>query len=852
MSVALSRMDSLLLSEYAKRFGSINESSMERWCPVEPHPKQLEFINITAREALYGGAGGGGKACDLNTCIPTPSGWSIMGDVHPGDWVFGIDGMPIKVVAESPVMFDRPCYKITFDDGEQITVDAEHLWFTYSEKELTSIDRCSDEWRAKRRAKRPSRAKASTSEKHKAALAKHNSEMKHKLRTPSGSIKTTEKIFSTSKRPHAVPLTASLVLPDADLPLDPYLLGLWLGNGAKSSGQYTTSDEETVGSFLSCGFSVHKCESRKYHYYVSGLQQILRPMGLIGNKHVPEQYLRASSEQRLALLQGLMDTDGYCATDGRVEFCNTNKQIADSAFELAISLGLKATIIEGRAQLNGEDYGPKWRVCWTSPLKVFRVERKACRLKKGGFRRTTKMRYMIKVEPVQSVPVKCIQVDREDGMYLVGRHMIPTHNSFCLLMIALEHVNKPNYRCLILRRTLKSLNQPGALMDVANSWLMGMGADWKPADKKWVFPSGAVIQFGYLEIDKDLENYQGPSYHTIIFDELTQFTKYQYTYMLSRNRRDANDPIPLKIRSASNPGGVGHDWVFERFVKNSGTKYMYVPARIDDNPSLNREEYKETLAELDPIRQAQLLEGLWIKDEATIVMPYDDELNGSNDMPTLPNAKYILSIDLGASEDKKTTAFSLLGFSYQRPNLVVGIECETFSGMIPSTMASKINEYQERYDIMRIVMDTGGLGVGYANEIQRRYAIPITPAKKADRLGYIRLMKGDMRLGHIKLLRKTNAPLVQELEELTWKDERQLEMVAKDGKKMPSDHAFDSFLYGWRECRHWQAIAPTNLPAPGTRERYQLEEQKMQQHAERRSSQAVNEETRLTRKRSMR
>lgn len=413
--------------------------------------------------------------------------------------------------------------------------------------------------------------------------------------------------------------------------------------------------------------------------------------------------------------------------------------------------------------------------------------------------------------------------------------------SICLLMIALEHVDKPHYRCLILRRTLKALSQANALMDVARLWLMGTDAKWNANDKVWTFPSGAMIKFGYLDHDSDLDNYQGAAYHTIIFDELTQFTEHQYLYLLSRNRRVTGDTIPLKIRAASNPGGVGHKWVKKRFVDSGSSKHIYIPAKIDDNPSLNREEYKETLAELDPIRRAQLLEGIWIEDEATIVMPYDDDLNGISTMPNLPDMMCILSIDLGASEDKKTTAFSLSGFSYSVPKLVVGLECEKFAGMIPSTMAEKIREYQERYDIMRIVMDTGGLGVGYANEIQTRYAIPITPAKKSDRNGYIRLMKGDMRLGHIKIIRQTNKPLIQEMSELAWKDERQLEMTAKDGSKLPVDHAFDSFLYGWRECRHWQAIEPEKVPAHGTTEWAQWEADRMRKEASARGSKIIAE-----------
>lgn len=405
--------------------------------------------------------------------------------------------------------------------------------------------------------------------------------------------------------------------------------------------------------------------------------------------------------------------------------------------------------------------------------------------------------------------------------------------SVCLLMIALEHVDKPNYRALILRRTFKALSKAGALMDMSKLWLMGTEAKWKEEYKRWEFPSGAVIQFGYLENERDKENYQGAAYHTIIFDELTQFTESQYDYLLTRNRKVIGDPIPLKMRAASNPGGIGHKWVHARFVAHKNKlDCLYVPAKIDDNPSLDVVEYKATLDKIrDPILKAQLKDGAWIQDESKVIYPYDDDKNGIDSAPRLRDPQYILGVDLGASEDKETTAFSLMMFSYSVPDLVVGVECEKFADMIPSTIAKKIREYQERYDIMRVVMDIGALGVGYANEIQRRHAIPISAAKKSDKRGYINLMKGDLKSGNLKFVRSSNEKLIDEMSMLMWADERQLEPCAVDGTKNPANHCSDAALYAWRECRHWQSIAPEEIPPAGTPERDEREARIMKEEA---------------------
>ena len=188
-----------------------------------------------------------------------------------------------------------------------------------------------------------------------------------------------------------------------------------------------------------------------------------------------------------------------------------------------------------------------------------------------------------------------------------------------LLMGALQFVEWPNYNALLLRRTFRQLNQPNSIMNRARQWLAHSDAVWSEADKRFTFPSGATITFGNLDREDDIYQYDSSEFQYIGFDELTSFSELQYTYLFSRLRTTKDNPVPLRMRSASNPGNRGHDWVKQRFMigqppemlqKDFPTRF-FSPARISDNPHLRGDDYLASLANLDPVRRRQLLDGDW-------------------------------------------------------------------------------------------------------------------------------------------------------------------------------------------------------------------------------------------------
>lgn len=215
--------------------------------------------------------------------------------------------------------------------------------------------------------------------------------------------------------------------------------------------------------------------------------------------------------------------------------------------------------------------------------------------------------------------------------------------SVALLMAALKYAHVPHYSALLLRRNYPDLKQEGGLIALAHEWLNETPAHWSEVDKSWTFPGGGTLRFGYLDTENAKYRYQGGEYHFVGFDELTQFTESQYTYLFSRVRKRADIPVPLRMMGATNPGGVGGQWVYDRFIpedfkpaeakdlsiwykeKSDGHTVAFVPSMLDDNPSLDREAYLQSLMQLDEITRQQYLNGDWqIQIRGDILYTYSE------------------------------------------------------------------------------------------------------------------------------------------------------------------------------------------------------------------------------------
>jgi phage terminase large subunit-like protein len=342
-----------------------------------------------------------GKALDITTPILTADGWKKMGELVEGDYVHAADGSLARVSFISE-RHHVDCYRVTFADGAELVASDHHRWAV-------------------------------------------NDRLKGQRVIDTEEMFNTQSYGARGDRRYSVTVPDAIERPDADLPLDPYLLGSWLGDGSGTKAEFTSADPELWSAIESAGFKLSydypagKARTRG----VLKMRAILNDIGVMGAKHVPESYLLASRSQRLALLQGLMDTDGSVnvgPNTPRVEFCNTNRQLAESVLFLARSLGWKATLKESRALLNGKDCGPRYRVCWTaySNNAPFRIARKVEKLAMSPVKPTrSSTNSIVSVEPVPMVESVCIQIDHPSHVFLAGESMTPTHNTEILAGIML-------------------------------------------------------------------------------------------------------------------------------------------------------------------------------------------------------------------------------------------------------------------------------------------------------------------------------------------------------------------------------------------------------------------------------
>lgn len=388
---------------------------------------------------IVGARPGVGKALAIDTPIPTPTGWTTMGDLNIGDKVFDEQGQVCSVTWVREIFEDDVQYRVTFSDGSYIDACADHKWFTTTRKSRVSI------------------------------MDARRLEKTHRGTLPS--IVTTQEIRDTlrtgwdNRINHAVPTTKPLQLPEVDLPIPPYVLGAWLGDGNSGSANLTSADDEIIQNILATGMSVHEVkgnDSRAKYYRLGGTKQRggsmetrqhtlnhkLRVLGVLNNKHVPTCYLRASVEQRLELLKGLMDTDGYINAVCMCEIVQKNKVLAYQIKELVQSLGMRCNVRLKNAKIYDKDCGTVYRVFFRPTMQVFGLERKATKWFESRHLGTDS-RYIVSVEPIEKVFMRCITVNSESHLFLAGEAMIPTHNSAFAMSMAMNMARK-NYKVLFL------------------------------------------------------------------------------------------------------------------------------------------------------------------------------------------------------------------------------------------------------------------------------------------------------------------------------------------------------------------------------------------------------------------
>ena len=350
-----------------------------------------------------------GRQLCLETELPTPTGFIKLKDLKEGDELFDEKGDICHVIKLYPIQETPEAYRVFFDDGTTVDACAEHLWSTHTKNEriIKNIN--------------------------KIPTVKNTKEILNTLTIKCGNGKV--------ENNHSIPICLPLRYPAKELLIDPYLLGLWLGHGNRY-GCIETEDPEILNNFqhkIIKSSINHKSNweiSKSNSYRIIGLTTALRKLGLaytpdrsgkfanngFYHKKIPDQYMYSSFEQRLALLQGLMDSYGCSRTDGRSEFVQSKyrKKLVYQVRELIQSLGIKTSLYNVK-------YQDRYRIQFYTTLPVFRLNRKFSNIK-TQLKKSNK-RFITNIEPIQSKPMRCITVDSTSHLYLITKSFIPTHNT---------------------------------------------------------------------------------------------------------------------------------------------------------------------------------------------------------------------------------------------------------------------------------------------------------------------------------------------------------------------------------------------------------------------------------------
>jgi hypothetical protein len=341
-----------------------------------------------------------GFALSVDTPIPTPVGWSTMESIQVGDMIYDECGHIQYVTDKTKSFVTKEAYEVVFDNGEVIIADANHLWTVTTDNQ---------------------RAKG----------------------LPATTLNTAKMAVMQAKRNqgYSPGIQPVLSAPELPLPLDPYLLGYWLGDGTKGTGAIAcaASDADYVRAMgEDAGFRASREASRTIYFL--GLMPILKILGVVDHKHIPAAYMRAGPEARLALLRGLADSDGSSKTDNRrSNFYNTNTSLIAGFMELVWSLGGVCSVrvncradLPGqpaRRQLNGRPVRQNhdmFAVSFAVPGGGHRMPRKAsCQWVATNRQRLRTIRY---IRPAADQIVQCLSTSAISGLFLGGKSMVATHN----------------------------------------------------------------------------------------------------------------------------------------------------------------------------------------------------------------------------------------------------------------------------------------------------------------------------------------------------------------------------------------------------------------------------------------
>jgi hypothetical protein len=628
-----------------------------------------------------------GKALALDTPIPTPTGWTTMEDVKIGDNILSPSGNNVSVTMKTETMYNHNCYKLYFDNGEEIIADADHLWEVDSSywrtgKKVIKSQEIYDRYKSKAQNKRGKGVQGP--------------------------------LYIEKSKP--INFIKNL------LDIDPYLLGVWLGDGYSSDGRIIAHKDDYTFYKKRIDVEYEREDGNCIRFKVKDFISKLKSYNLLKNKHIPQNYLRSSYEDRLELLRGLMDTDGSVTKNTRsFEFYQKNYDLILQVVELLSTLGIKSNI--RHRKIKGNYYHT---ISFTTEEQVFNLQRK---LNNVDSQRSTRIQesrhYIHKIEKVDSVPVACIQVDSEDHLFLCGKTFIPTHNSTTVVSYLLHYaVFNDNVNIGILANKAATarelLDRLQTAYENLPKWMQQGIISWNKGSLE--LENGSKI----LAASTSASAVRGMSFNILFLDEFAFVPNHIAESFFASVYPTITSGKNTKVIIVSTPHGMNHFYRMWHDAETGKNGYVFTDVHWSEVPGRDEEWKKQTIANTSEqqFKVEFLCEFLGSVD--TLIAPsklrnfvYDHPKtrNAGLDVYVDPgeNCDYVVTVDVARGVGSDYSAFVVVDVT-QFPHRVVAKYRD--NEIKPMMFPSVIYEVAKSYNNAFILCEVNDVGDQVASILQ--------------------------------------------------------------------------------------------------------------------------------------
>jgi hypothetical protein len=628
-----------------------------------------------------------GKALALDTPIPTPTGWTTMEDVKIGDNILSPSGDNVSVTMKTETMYNHNCYKLYFDNGEEIIADADHLWEVDSSywrtgKKVIRSQEIYDRYKSKAQNKRGKGVQGS--------------------------------LYIEKSKP--------INFIKNSLGIDPYLLGVWLGDGYSSDGRIIAHKDDYTFYKKRIDVEYEREDGNCIRFKVKDFRSKLKSYNLLKNKHIPQNYLRSSYEDRLELLRGLMDTDGSVTKNTRsFEFYQKNYDLILQVVELLSTLGIKSNIRHRKIKDNYYH-----TISFTTEEQVFNLQRK---LNNVDSQRSTRIQesrhYIHKIEKVDSVPVACIQVDSEDHLFLCGKTFIPTHNSTTVVSYLLHYaVFNDNVNIGILANKAATarelLDRLQTAYENLPKWMQQGVISWNKGSLE--LENGSKI----MAASTSASAVRGMSFNILFLDEFAFVPNHIAESFFASVYPTITSGQNTKVIIVSTPHGMNHFYRMWHDAENGKNGYIFTDVHWSEVPGRDSAWKAQTISNTSEQQFKVEFECEFLGSVDTLIAPsklrnfvYDHPKtrNAGLDVYVDPgeNCDYVVTVDVARGVGSDYSAFVVVDVT-QFPHRVVAKYRD--NEIKPMMFPSVIYEVAKSYNNAFILCEVNDVGDQVASILQ--------------------------------------------------------------------------------------------------------------------------------------